>query len=203
MDAPTRERWRRVREAFGALIDLPAQQRAAELAALGAEDAALAADLAALLAQADAAGAPDDAGSAESAAEPAARRAGTVVGGRFRLLDLLGIGGMGEVHLAERTDELDRKVALKLVRGDLPIPAARARREQQILARLSHPHIAALVDAGIGEAGQPWFAMEYVDGARITDWCDRRALDLPARARLFARVCRAVQFARCSSRTAT
>ncbi len=193
MDASTRERWRRVRDAFGVLIDLPAPQRAVHLAALHAEDAALAADLAALLAQADAAGgAGDDAG---AAAEPAPRRAGTIVGGRFRLLDLLGIGGMGEVHLAERTDELDRKVALKLVRGDLPIPAARARREQQILARLSHPHIAALVDAGIGDAGQPWFAMEYVDGARVTDWCDRRALDLPARARLFARVCRAVQFA--------
>jgi len=196
MDASTRERWRRVREAFGTLIDLPAPQRAAQLAALGAEDAALAADLAALLAEADAAGgAGDDPGAAGVSAAPAPRRAGTVVGGRFRLLDLLGIGGMGEVHLAERTDELDRKVALKLVRGDLPIPAARARREQQILARLSHPHIAALVDAGIGDAGQPWFAMEYVDGARITDWCDRRALDLPARARLFARVCRAVQFA--------
>ncbi|MCR6702187.1 MAG: hypothetical protein NVV68_14005 [Dokdonella sp.] len=197
MDASTREHWRRVREAFGVLIDLPAPQRAAQLAAFGAEDATLAADLAALLAQAEAgAGAdPDDAG---ATAEPAPRRAGTIVGGRFRLLGLLGIGGMGEVHLAERTDELDRKVALKLVRGDLPIPAARARREQQILARLSHPHIAALVDAGIGEAGQPWFAMEYVDGARITDWCDRRALDLPAR----ARDCSRGSAARCSSRTA-
>ncbi|HUD40954.1 MAG TPA: serine/threonine-protein kinase [Dokdonella sp.] len=196
MDASARAHWRRVREAFAVLIDLPAPQRAAQLAALGAEDAALAADLAALLAQAEAAGgAADDPEAADAAAAPAPQRAGTVVGGRFRLLGLLGIGGMGEVHLAERTDELDRKVALKLVRGDLPIPAARARREQQILARLSHPHIAALVDAGIGEAGQPWFAMEYVDGARITDWCDHRALDLAARARLFARVCRAVQFA--------
>ncbi|ANB18943.1 serine/threonine-protein kinase [Dokdonella koreensis] len=193
MDGETLERWRRAREAFGTLIDLPADARAARLAAIGSGDARLAADLAALLAQVGEL--VDETDGAEAAAEPVAQRAGTVIGGRFRLLGLLGIGGMGEVHLAERTDELDRKVALKLVRSDLPIPVARARREQQILARLSHPHIAALVDAGIGDAGQPWFAMEYIDGARITDWCDRRALDLPARARLFARVCRAVQFA--------
>src|SRR5690606_24294563 len=164
MDADELQRWRRVRDAFDELLDLPVAERAARLDEIQRDDAQLARDLRDLLADTEldpeTADPPDDAPD---------QRKGTVISDRFRLLRLLGIGGMGEVHLAERTDELDRKVALKLVRNDLPISIERARREQQILARLNHPHIAGLLDAGITDAGQPWFAMEYVDGERITD----------------------------------
>ncbi len=190
MDADELQRWRRVRDAFDELLDLPVAGRAARLDEIQRGDAQLARDLRDLLADTDL-----DPEMADPPDDVPDQREGTVVSGRFRLLRLLGIGGMGEVHLAERTDDLDRKVALKLVRNDLPISIERARREQQILARLNHPHIAGLLDAGITDAGQPWFAMEYVDGERITDWCDHHALDLVARARLLAKVARAVQFA--------
>ncbi len=120
---------------------------------------------------------------------------GDLIGSHFRVLRLLGRGGMGEVYLAERTDDVQKQVALKVMRTDLPISVARARRERQILARLNHPNIAGLVDAGVDDRGQPWFAMEYVEGERITDWCDHEALDVPGRVRLFAVVCRALQFA--------
>jgi serine/threonine-protein kinase len=190
MDADSLQRWRLARDAFDTLLDLPACERVTRLDEIHRGDAQLARDLRDLLAHtefdADADDPPDDAPD---------RREGTVISGRFRLLRLLGVGGMGEVHLAERTDELDQKVALKLVRNDLPVSIERARREQQILARLTHPHIAGFVDAGITDARQPWFAMEYVDGERITDWCDHHALNLVARARLLAKIARAVQFA--------
>ena len=197
MDAAALQRRRRERAAFHELLDLSPQAREARLADYAGDDPALARALRATLAAADedviadiASGDRPDAG--ERHAE---ERGPTVVSGRFRLLRLLGIGGMGEVHLAERIDDVQQRVALKLVRDDLPISHARARRERQILAKLNHAHIAGLIDTGIAQTGQPWFAMEYVEGERITDWCDRRRLDVRARARLLARVCAAVQFA--------
>jgi len=196
MDEAALQRKRRERAAFHALYALALDERESRLAELALEDAALAAAVRATLAAADADAAAEStlgSGRADPAGDDAAVE--TVISGRFRLVRLLGVGGMGEVHLAERIDGVEQRVALKIVRSDLPIPHARALRERQILARLNHPHIAGLVDAGIGEAGQPWFAMEYVEGERITDWCDRRCLDLRARALLMARVCAAVQFA--------
>jgi serine/threonine-protein kinase len=197
MDAAALQRKRRERAVFHELLDLPRGAREARLDDYARDDPALAQALRATLAAADedvvadvAAGERPDAGE-----PPAVERSPTVVSGRFRLLRLLGIGGMGEVYLAERIDDVQQRVALKLVRDDLPISHARARRERQILARLNHAHIAGLIDTGIAKTGQPWFAMEYVEGERITDWCDRRRLDLRVRARLLARVCAAVQFA--------
>lgn len=116
--------------------------------------------------------------------------------GPYRLLRLLGRGGMGAVYLAER-DDLDREVALKIIRGDLADPDARRRFlfERRVLARLDHPGIARLYDAGVAEDGTPYFAMERVEGVPITDYCDRERLGLDARIRLFERVGRAVQHA--------
>ncbi|MBO9661695.1 serine/threonine-protein kinase [Dokdonella sp.] len=187
-DDATLCRRRQEREAFHALLDLDTATRAAHLAEIAAHDPALAVELRSLLDEADA-------DASDLLDETAGTAIGSVIADRFRLLRLLGIGGMSEVYLAERTDEVAQKVALKLVRGDLPLPLARARRERQILARLNHPNIAGLIDAGIADNGRPWFAMEYVEGERITDACDHRALDLPRRAHLFGKVCRAVQFA--------
>ena len=118
--------------------------------------------------------------------------------GPYRLLRLLGAGGMGEVWLAERTDVLQRRqVALKLPRlltgrADL---AERLAREREILATLEHPNIARLYDAGLTADGQPYLALEYVEGERIDTYCTRRALDVPARLRLFLQVARAVAHA--------
>ncbi len=118
--------------------------------------------------------------------------------GPYRLLRPLGSGGMADVWLAERDDgAFAREVALKLplvsrLRRDL---AVRFARERDILARLEHPHIARLYDAGVSADGLPYLAMEYVDGRPITTWCDEHRVDLAGRIKLFAQVLSAVQFA--------
>ncbi|WP_295641169.1 serine/threonine-protein kinase [uncultured Methylibium sp.] len=118
--------------------------------------------------------------------------------GPYRLLRELGSGGMADVWLAERADgAFSRDVALKLprlsrLRRDL---ALRFVRERDILARLEHPHIARLYDAGVDGDGLPWLAMEFVDGQAIGAHCDRLRLDLRARLALFAQVLEAVQYA--------
>ncbi len=122
---------------------------------------------------------------------------GTMVG-PFRLVRRVGEGGMGEVWVAERTGtDFHHKVAVKLlhVRGDPTATAARFRLERRILARVSHPHIARLLDGGTTEDGTPWLAMDFVEGLSLTEHCAKRDLALEDRLRLFAEVCDAVQFA--------
>jgi serine/threonine-protein kinase len=126
---------------------------------------------------------------------------GAVVGqtvGPYLLLRLLGAGGMGEVWLARRADGgFQREVALKLPLSN-PLPwdlAERFSLERDILARLEHPNIARLYDAGVSAEGQPYLAMEMVRGEPITAFSDGRRLDLEARIALFDQVLAAVQFA--------
>jgi eukaryotic-like serine/threonine-protein kinase len=118
--------------------------------------------------------------------------------GPYRLLRELGRGGMGEVWLAERVDGLiTRPVALKLPVGIWQRSglAERMAREREILASLTHPNIAHLYDAGLAADGQPFLAIEYVDGKPIDRYCGDHQLDVDARLRLFAQVARAVAYA--------
>ncbi len=116
--------------------------------------------------------------------------------GAWRVVRLLGTGGMGEVWLGERDDgTVEQRVAIKRVRADLPQFGARLREERRILARLEHPNIARFIDAGLDDSGAPWLALEYVDGVAITDWYRARALPLRDRLRLFIKVCAAVEHA--------
>ena len=118
--------------------------------------------------------------------------------GVYRLTELLGRGGMGVVYRAERDDaQFAQTVALKLMRTERLGPDAHARflLERRILARLAHPHIAHLTDGGIGTNGEPWFAMEFVEGEPLLQWCDSRRLTLDARLALLLDVCSAVEFA--------
>jgi len=116
--------------------------------------------------------------------------------GPWRLVRLLGSGGMGEVWLGERDDgTVEQRVAVKRVRADVPQFGARLREERRILARLEHPNIARFVDAGVDEGGAPWLALEYVDGMTITDWCRRTSPSLHQRLQLFLKVCAAVDHA--------
>lgn len=122
---------------------------------------------------------------------------GRVVG-PYRLDRLLGTGGMDAVFLARKADgELKRPVALKLVPQGLIDAAAlvRLRLERDLLASLSHPNIAQLLDAGVAENGQPWFAMEYIEGHDLLAWCEARAPELEQRVRIFASLVDAVRFA--------
>ena len=118
--------------------------------------------------------------------------------GPWRILGVLGEGGMGVVHLAERSDgAFERQVALKLLRPGLDAGSFEARflQERRTLAALEHPYIARLLDAGRSADGLPYFAMERVDGQPIDAWCQRRGLGIEARIALFLQVCEAVQYA--------
>ncbi len=117
--------------------------------------------------------------------------------GPYRLLESLGEGGMGTVYLAEQTEPVERKLALKLVRAGFTDPEVTARflAERQAMARLAHPNIAQIFEAGTTSNGLPYFAMELVEGVSITEYCDRHTLSIRARLRLFVIVCRAVRHA--------
>jgi len=118
--------------------------------------------------------------------------------GNFRIISEIGRGGMGAVFLAERDDgEFTQQVALKIVRQSIADSAIieRFRRERQILATLNHPNIAMLHDGGVNAEGEPFLAMEYVDGRPLTDYVREKNLSINERLRLFIKVCGAVAFA--------
>ncbi len=123
--------------------------------------------------------------------------AGTVIG-PYRLLREIGRGGMGSVWLAERSDgTLKRQVALKLPHTSLPhrLLAERFARERDILAELVHPNVARLYDAGVTDQGQPYLALEYVEGQPLLAYCRKSELDLASRLSLFLQVLGAIQYA--------
>jgi eukaryotic-like serine/threonine-protein kinase len=117
--------------------------------------------------------------------------------GPYRLVQKLGEGGMGQVWLAEQTAPLQRLVALKLIRAGLAdgILLERFESERQVLARMNHPAIAKVFDAGTTPEGIPYFVMEYVPGIPITQYCDQKKLSIPQRIELFSKVCEGVQHA--------
>ncbi len=117
--------------------------------------------------------------------------------GPYRLVQKLGEGGMGQVWLAEQTAPLQRLVALKLIRAGLAdgILLERFESERQVLARMNHPAIAKVFDAGTTPDGIPYFVMEYVPGIPITQYCDQKKLSIRQRIELFSKVCEGVQHA--------
>jgi len=122
--------------------------------------------------------------------------AGTVIG-RYRLLQKIGEGGMGEVWLAEQKEPVRRRVALKLVKAGMNTREviARFESERQALALMDHPAIAKVFDAGSTPQGAPYFVMEYVAGVPITTYCDNHTLNTRERLELFVHVCEGVQHA--------
>jgi eukaryotic-like serine/threonine-protein kinase len=118
--------------------------------------------------------------------------------GPYRLIRELGHGGMGTVYLAVRDDDaFQKRVAVKVLKRGIDTDSVvrRFRHERQILASLEHPFIASLLDGGSTPDGRPYFAMDYVEGQPIVDFCDTQRLDTSARLRLFRDVCAAVQYA--------
>jgi non-specific serine/threonine protein kinase/serine/threonine-protein kinase len=122
--------------------------------------------------------------------------AGTVIG-RYRLLQKIGEGGMGEVWLAEQKEPVRLRVALKLVKPGMNTREviARFESERQALALMAHPAIAKVFDAGSTPQGAPYFVMEYVAGIPITAYSDSHRLSTRARLELFLHVCEGVQHA--------
>jgi serine/threonine-protein kinase len=188
------ERWQRLSPLLDALFELDPDARARSLALMRDEDPQTAAELEELLRLELE---REDFLSEPLVAPLPGPRPGMQVG-PYRLERLIGEGGMGQVWLAARADGLyQRHVALKLLRPGLADPNLRLRftRERQILARLAHPHIARLLDAGISGDHQPYLALEYIEGEPVTDFCRNRKLSLESRLGLFAQVCAAVSHA--------
>jgi len=117
--------------------------------------------------------------------------------GHYKLLRILGEGGMGIVYLAEQQRPMRRQVALKIIKPGMDSAQVirRFEAERQALALLDHPNVAHVYDAGTTEAGRPYFAMEYVKGVPITEHCDRQKLTIEERLKLFVQVCEAIQHA--------
>ena len=188
-----------LRELFDEVADLDDGDRAARLAERGIDDDAVLAELDALLAADRQTEDPAllsphwIARLSEAATSRVGQRAGD-----YRLTELLGSGGMGDVYLAERaTGDFEQRVAVKLVRRDLASAAVTRRftEERRILARLRHPSIATMFGGGLTDDGRPYLVMEYVDGVPLDRHCAERDLPLERRVALVIAVCRAVAHA--------
>ncbi len=128
--------------------------------------------------------------------QPPLEQPGTQIG-PYTLLEVIGQGGMGVVYRAEQRQPIERQVALKIIKPGMDTQQVIARfdAERQTLARMDHPHIAHVLDAGATDSGRPYFVMELVTGIPITEYCDQHGLSIPARLELFVSVCQAVQHA--------
>jgi non-specific serine/threonine protein kinase/serine/threonine-protein kinase len=117
--------------------------------------------------------------------------------GAYQIIREIGRGGMGKVYLAGRADDqFKKRVALKILRSEFTDPEVltRFRHERQILATLSHPHIATLLDGGTGRAGEPYLVMEFIEGTPLDRYCDSHNLSISERMVLFQQLCSAVQY---------
>ena len=191
----TPEQWPRIKEIVGAALERSPADLDAFLDQACSGDGELRAEVESLLAaHADADGL--------SASPWAPTTVADAVGeakiiGPYRLIHRLGVGGMGQVWLAEQTEPVRRRVALKLIRVGMYDSALvqRFQSERQSLAIMAHPAIAKVFEAGTTAEGQPYFAMEYVEGQPITVYCDRNKLGIRERLKLFVQVCDGVQHA--------
>ena len=184
----TPEQWPRIKQIVAEALEREPPDRGAYLDEACVENRTLLLEVESLLA------AFDESDGLFNAAEPSPRP-GNV--GPYRLIRELGVGGMGQVWLAEQTEPVRRLIALKLIRAGIYDAALlyRFQAERQSLAMMDHPAIAKVFDAGTTPSGQPYFAMEYVAGLPITDYCDQKRLGIRERLALFVLVCEGVQHA--------
>jgi len=182
---------------FEEVIELPVGARRARIAELAGGDEPLEAELLALC-ESDAV---EDSlldrpvlPVRGDAADPAEVAPALADFGPYEILELLGAGGFGQVFLARQRAPIDRRVAIKVIKPgmDSRQVIARFEMERRALARMDHPGIARIIDAGETPEGRPYFAMDWIPGVPITKYCDERRLGLDARLELFLRVCAAV-----------
>ena len=190
------DQWQALSPYLDQALALTDDERAAWLASLGEQNPALAAQLQALLDEHRVLAQEGFLEKGPAALPSTPGLAGQTIG-PYTLISQIGQGGMGVVWLVQRNDgRFQRKAAVKLLSVGLARGVAeRFRREGAILGRLSHPHIAELLDAGVTTAGQPYLILEYVDGLPIHSYCDQHNLDVNVRCRLFLDVLSAVTHA--------
>jgi eukaryotic-like serine/threonine-protein kinase len=191
------EQWRALSPYIDEALTLSGEAQIAWLEALRAKDTEIARQVEALLEEHRAAQQEGFLQRGPTISSNSAHLAGQELGA-YKLLSPIGHGGMGVVWLAERSDgRFERKVAVKVLNVALVGRGGeeRFKREGAILARLSHPHIAKLLDAGVTATGHPYLVLEHIDGESLEQYCDHRKLDVKARVRLFLAVLDAVAHA--------
>ncbi len=189
----SKDRWDAVSSHLDQALDMEPTEARAWIATIEEQDPALAADVLGLLRERDLV-AKNEFLEREAPLRPATSAAPGQGFGVYTLVSPIGRGGMGHVWLASRNDgHYDGQAAVKILHSG--VGEERFRREAGFLARLTHPHIAHLIDAGIAPEGQPYLVLEYVDGERIDHYCDKRVLSVEARLRLFLDVLGAVSHA--------
>ncbi|MBI1760014.1 MAG: serine/threonine protein kinase [Acidobacteria bacterium] len=201
----TGERWQRIKAIFQSALDRAPGERLAYVAEACAGDGTLQVEVESLLKEQDALpaepGTTVEGGVNGGLVARLLSRTQDVAGqriGAYQIIRELGHGGMGAVYLAERADaQFRQRVALKLIRRGLEHGEVlrRFRYERQILAGLQHPNIARLLDGGATEDGTPYFALEYVEGEPLDEYCRVHKLTVPQRLELFRTVCAAVHYA--------
>ncbi|HEX7288672.1 MAG TPA: serine/threonine-protein kinase [Candidatus Angelobacter sp.] len=188
------DRWKRMKELFGAALERDPGERSAFLREACGQDDDLRREVESLLSAHEQ---PNDL--SQHAWTQAALEGPTAPKtiGPYELINKLGEGGMGQVWLAQQTAPVKRQVALKLIRAGAFSSSLlqRFQHERQSLAVMDHPSIAKVFEAGSTPEGQPYLVMEYVPGLPITEYCDEKKLSIPARLKLFMKVCDAVQHA--------
>ena len=192
------ETWPRIEALFHDALEQPVAERAHWLSTHCAGDAVLLEQVNTLLRSAERANDTLDHGVRvrnEAATAHHAVEAGTRLG-RYRIIEKVGAGGMGEVYRAARDDgQYQQAVALKLLKPEAASQIQRFESERQFLAGLEHPGIARLIDGGVSEDGRPYMVMEFIDGVPLLDYCDQHKLDLQSRLALFEQACAAVEYA--------
>jgi non-specific serine/threonine protein kinase/serine/threonine-protein kinase len=199
----TPQRWQQVKELLGTALELEPVKRSSFLDNVCASDLTLREDVERLLAAEKEAGSEflGDSAVAGEIAGDALEQTDQWIGrriGPYQIVEEIGVGGMGKVFRAMRTDEqYQSEVAIKFVRAgpDAEFVIQRFKNERQILANLGHPNIARLLDGGTTEEGLPYVLMELVRGESIDAYCDKNRLSTADRLKLFLQVCSAVQYA--------
>ena len=196
-----RTRWQRIQSLFEEVVDVPAPERASVLAVSCSGDADLQRSVESLLASDEKTADPLMHAISEAAESLLTDHQDRLVGtriGHYRIVSVLGQGGMSTVYRGERDDAQYRQtVAVKVLHHTALHPRLRNRlhSERHILATLAHPSIARLIDSGELDDGTPYLVMEHVDGEAIDSYCDSRTLFIRERLEIFVQVCGAVQFA--------
>ena len=198
----TSERWKEVEAVFEQVLEVPVGERSAFIDRTCADDEELRHEVKSLLESHGRAGTflhdSDLFFCRESFAEDGSLLVPGQTIDRYRIIREIGRGGMGAVYLAERADaEYEKQVAIKLIKRGMDTDAVlrHFRNERQILASFDHPNIARLFDGGTTGDGLPYFVMEYVEGLPINEYCNKQALSINERLKLFREVCAAVSYA--------
>lgn len=196
-----KEKWTAVKDYYGQLLELPEEEQTAFIEKLEADQPEVAQMLRSLMNDEDDINNDFDSPAISKIKESKEYKEPDLIGtqiGKYKLNFLIGIGGMGRVYLADRTDlEAHQQVALKLINYSYlgEIYQKRFDRERQILSRLNHPHITRIYDGGISDTGAPYIVMEFVEGKPILEYVADQQLSLEKRIELFLDLCSAVAYA--------